>query len=285
MAGEMTASEPIEEAPRRISQIAPKRVRSFGGLHTSASAMEDVFASLSRLAQTDASILLLGETGVGKELLAKAIHRESARARRPFVVFDCGAVASTLAESELLGHERGAFTGARGTHLGAFERSHGGTLFLDEVGEMRMDVQPRLLRGLENRKIRRVGGRQERLVDVRVIAATNRDLRSEVAAGFFREDLYFRLAVAVVQVPPLRERLEDLPDLCRNILMDAGRPDLEVSDSAHSLLCDQNWPGNVRELKNAILCSAALLDPHESVLEADHMARVLWSRRDLDWAP
>jgi DNA-binding NtrC family response regulator len=196
------------------------------------------------------------------------------------VVFDCGAVAANLAESELLGHERGAFTGAVTAHAGAFERAHGGTLFLDEVAELPLDLQPRLLRALESRRVRRVGGRQERRIDVRVIAATHRDLRAEVAAGRFREDLYFRLAVAVVSVPPLRERYEDLPQLVHGLLADLGRADLPISEGAFGALRAHPWPGNVRELKNALACSIAFVDVGTHVLESRHLR--LLSPRNCD---
>src|SRR5262249_17990030 len=156
----------------------------------------------------------------------------SPRAGKPFVVFDCGAVAANLAESELLGHERGAFTGAVSTHAGAFERAHEGTLFLDEIGELPLDLQPRLLRVLENRRVRRGGAQPDRPRDVRVGAATHRDLGGEVAAGRFRQDLYFRLAAGVVHVPPLRERMEDLPILAQALLEDLGRPELRLTELA-----------------------------------------------------
>jgi DNA-binding NtrC family response regulator len=233
--------------------------------------MHEAFAMLSRFAPTDVSVTLLGETGVGKELLAHAIHEQSARAGGPFVVFDCGSVAANLAESELLGHERGSFTGAVSAHAGAFERAHGGTLFLDEIGELPLDLQPRLLRALESARIRRVGGRHERRIDVRIVAATNRDLRAEVVAGRFREDLFFRLAVAVVPVPPLRHRIEDLPELVHSLLVERGRPDLAVSDEALAVLRRHPWPGNVRELKNVVTCAVALLDATTRVLEASHL--------------
>jgi transcriptional regulator with GAF, ATPase, and Fis domain len=223
--------------------------------------MHVVFDALERFAPTDVSISLTGETGVGKELLATAVHQRSARADRPLVVFDCGAVASSLAESELLGHERGAFTGAVSSHAGAFERAEGGTLFLDEVGELPLELQPRLLRALENRRIRRVGGRVDRPIDVRVVAATHRDLESDVAAGRFREDLYFRLAVAVVRVPPLRQRLEDIPDIVRGLLASLGRPALRVSDATFVALRSYAWPGNVRELRNVLACALTLVEP------------------------
>jgi DNA-binding NtrC family response regulator len=234
--------------------------------------MHEVFDVLERIAQTDVTVTLVGETGAGKDILAHALHEHSSRARGPFVVFDCGSVAANLAESELLGHERGAFTGAVAAHPGAFERAQGGTLFLDEVAELPMDLQPRLLRALESRSVRRVGGRSDREVDVRVVAATHRDLRANVGLGRFREDLYFRLAVAVVDVPPLRSRLEELPDLVAALLRDLGRGDLRVSEPALTALRNHAWPGNVRELKNTLSYSVAFADPG-TVLEP-HQLRI-----------
>jgi DNA-binding NtrC family response regulator len=187
----------------------------------------------------------------------------------PFVVFDCGAVAPNLMESELLGHERGAFTGALAAHEGAFERANGGTLFLDEIGELPLDLQPRLLRVLENRRVRRVGGKQDRVIDLRVVAATNRDLRSEVATGRFRQDLYFRLAAAVVPVPALRSRAEDIEHLVPRLLDDLGRGDLAVSRDALEILQNHTWPGNVRELKNTLAYAIAFAD--QGVLEPRHL--------------
>jgi DNA-binding NtrC family response regulator len=246
-------------------------VRRFGGVVARSRTMHEVFDSLERLARTDVTISLLGETGVGKEVLAIGVHERSAQSAGPLVTFDCGSVAANLAESELLGHERGAFTGAVSAHAGAFERAAGGTLFLDEVGELPLELQPRLLRALESRRVRRVGGRVERPVSVRVIAATNRDLRTEVAAGRFREDLYFRLAVAVVRIPPIRRRLEDLPDLVQGLLAGLGRPGLRVSEATFEVLRAYPWPGNVRELRNALACALAWLEPNARILAPYHL--------------
>jgi DNA-binding NtrC family response regulator len=232
--------------------------------------MHDAIDMLERFAQTDVTLTLIGETGAGKDVLARAVHEQGSRSRGRFVVFDCGSVAVNLAESELLGHERGAFTGAIAAHAGAFERADGGTLFLDEIAELPLDLQPRLLRALESRKVRRVGGRVDRRVDVRVVAATNRNLRAEVAAGRFREDLFFRLAVAVIPVPPLRRRVEDLPQLVRSILDELGRSDLRVSESVFTELRKHRWPGNIRELKNAVACALAYAEPDASALEPRH---------------
>lgn len=232
----------------------------FGDLVAASRTMRSVLEALGRLAVTDVTLTLVGETGTGKDVLANAVHASSPRRAGPFVVFDCGAIAPNLAESELFGHERGSFTGAVTGHAGAFERAHGGTLFLDEIGELPVDLQPRLLRVLESRRVRRVGGGQDRGVDVRVVAATNRDLRAEVAAGRFRQDLFFRLAGAVVPVPPLRDRLDDLTLLVAQLLSDLGRSDLRVTRETLNALADRDWPGNVRELKNALACAIAFLD-------------------------
>jgi two-component system, NtrC family, response regulator HydG len=234
-------------------------------------AMRDVFTTLRRLAPTDVTVTLVGETGAGKDVLARSVHAASARAESPLVIFDCGSVAPNLVESELLGHERGAFTGAVTTHAGAFQRAHGGTLLLDEIGELPLALQPRLLRALESRCVRRVGGKVDHRVDVRVIAATNRDLRAEVSAGRFREDLFFRLAVAVVEVPPLRQRLDDLPDLVDGLLADLGRPEIVVSEDALAALRAHAWPGNVRELKNALACAVTFVDRGVTSLERQHL--------------
>ncbi len=269
--------EVARPAPRPASPL--HAVRQFGRVVARSHAMHEVFDVLERFARTDVTVTLCGETGVGKEVLAHAIHEQSSRAGGPLVIFDCGSVAANLVESELLGHERGAFTGAVSAHAGAFERAHGGTLFLDEIAELPLDLQPRLLRALESRRVRRVGGRADRPVDVRIVAATNRDLRADVAAGRFREDLYFRLAVAVVPLPALRHRLEDLPQLVYSLLSDLGRSDLRVSEAAFNTLRAHGWPGNVRELKNALACAVAFVDPAASVLEPKHL-RLLSAAND-----
>jgi DNA-binding NtrC family response regulator len=251
-----SAQATSNRAPRRAAVVSP--------------AMRQVMELVQPLARADVSITLIGETGTGKDVLARIVHQLSPRASGPFVVFDCGAVAQNLAESELLGHERGAFTGALAAHAGAFERADGGTLFLDEIGELPLDLQTRLLRVLGNRSVRRVGGTVDRPVDVRIVAATNRDLQTEVNAGRFRQDLYFRLAAAVVPVPPLRERREDIPMLVSRLLSDLDFDHVEVSPAALSVLSGRTWPGNVRELKNALACAVAFMDG--SVLEPRHLA-------------
>jgi len=202
------------------------------------------------------SVVIQGETGTGKELVARAIHELSPRKRGPMVVLDCGAIPPNLIESELFGHEKGAFTGAVAARPGAFERAHGGTIFLDELGELRFDLQPKLLRVLENREVRRVGGNDVQEIDVRVIAATNRDLVKEVQQGTFREDLYFRLSVITIQLPPLRQRREDIPFIIKGALAD---PEVvqrhgpkRLSPAAMAVLMGYAWPGNVRELMNVV---------------------------------
>ena len=240
----------------------------FGTAVAASDAMKQVFAVLGKLAPSEVTVTLLGETGTGKDILARGVHEMSPRNGGPFVVFDCGAVTSTLIESELFGHEKGAFTGAVAERQGAFERADGGTLFLDEVGEMPFDLQPRLLRALEQREVRRVGGGDEIAVDVRVIAATNRDLASEVAAGRFRQDLFFRLNAAVVQVPPLRERKEDLPLLVETILGET-KGDVHIATTALQALSSYDWPGNVRELRNVLTTALAMVDG--PVLDVRHL--------------
>lgn len=219
-------------------------------------AMRQVFSIIERVAPTSLTALITGETGTGKELASRAMHRLSKRSEGPFVVFDCGAAPESLIESELFGHEKGAFTGAVASRQGVFEAAHGGTLFLDEIGELPLDLQPKLLRVLEQRELRRVGGSKLRSVNVRVVSATNRDLLQEVRAGRFREDLYYRLAVVELHLPPLRDRVEDLPLLVNHLLGRAqqGGPAKvrAVEDQVIALFQDWRWPGNVRELSNVV---------------------------------
>jgi len=246
---------------------AAGRVSSFHGVIGTSDSMNKLFATLEKLVSTDVSLLLTGETGTGKDVLAKAMHRAGPRKGKPFAVFDCGAVAANLVESDLFGHTKGAFTGATDDRNGVFETGDGGTVFLDEIGELPLELQPRLLRVLEQRQVRRVGGQEPRDVDVRVIAATNRNLDKEVDAGRFRRDLYFRLSAAVVHVPALRERMDDLPELAASFLRELGKP-LVIAPATLKALSDYDWPGNVRELKNVITSAAAMaegttLDPQD----------------------
>jgi DNA-binding NtrC family response regulator len=238
----------------------------FGPLVGRSIAMRELFATLERAAPTDATILCEGETGTGKELLAEAIHGASKRRGGPLVVFDCASVASNLLESELFGHEKGAFTGASERRIGRMEEADGGTLFLDELGELPIDLQPKLLRALEKREVRRLGGKETIPVDIRIVAATNRDLAREVNRGSFREDLYYRLAVVRVGVPPLRERQDDIPHLVRYFVERALRDDppraqrilAGIREENWKRLCAHPWPGNVRELRNVIDRTLAL---------------------------
>ncbi len=229
------------------------REERYGDLVGRSPVMRELYERIEQVAASDCTVLVLGETGTGKELVAETIHRRSFRSHRKFVVLDCGAIPSTLVDSELFGHERGSFTGAVGTYVGAFERAHGGTLFLDEIGEFSLDLQPKLLRTLARKVLRRVGGSQDIAVDVRLVAATNRDLAEEVRRGRFREDLYHRLNVVPIRVPPLRERKEDIPLLVEHFLSKTpGGRTLRLDERAMESLLRYDWPGNVRELKNAV---------------------------------
>ena len=237
----------------------------FGDMVGRSVKMRELFARLERLAKTDATVLITGETGVGKELVAECLHEYSPRANGPFEVLDCSAIPENLIESQLFGHERGAFTGATNAFAGVFERAHRGTVFLDEIGELPLGMQPKLLRVLERRQVRRVGGSRTIDVDMRVIAATNRDLGVEVSRGRFREDLYYRLAVARVHVPPLRERREDIPLLIEHILSHTpGGERAAISDETVALMQKHDWPGNVRELRNVIERAVFLAEPPTS---------------------
>lgn len=225
--------------------------------------MREMFASLEKISPSDLTCLITGETGTGKELVARGIHNASNRKSKPFVVLDCGAIPRDLIESTLFGHEKGAFTGAIGQQQGCFEQASGGTIFLDEIGELDVSLQPKLLRVLEQREIKRVGGDRTISVDVRVLAATNRDLRAEVNNGNFREDLYFRLSVVHCELPPLRERREDIPTIANHFLKTvASRRSLNMSfgQDAMAAMLTHPWSGNVRELRNVVERATALCD-------------------------
>ncbi|HLE44442.1 MAG TPA: sigma-54 dependent transcriptional regulator [Methylomirabilota bacterium] len=239
--------------------------------------MVEVYRLAARAAATQATVLLLGETGTGKELIARAIHHGSARAEGPFIAVDCTALPEALFESELFGHERGAFTGAVTTKRGLLENARGGTVFLDEIGDLSPALQAKLLRALQEREIRRVGAGETIPVDVRVISATNRDLQRRVEAGEFREDLYYRLRVVTIALPPLRARREDIPLLAQHFLEKLARsgttPVRGIAPAALERLAGYDWPGNVRELENAItraatLSSAAVLTPEDFAFDA-----------------
>lgn len=233
-----------ERLPRSVSTAT-----RFGDLVGTSQGMRAVFAVMEKAAPTNAPVLLTGESGTGKELAAHAIHAHSARAHGRFEVVDCAALSPTLIESELFGHARGAFTGAVTDRPGAFERANGGTLFLDELGELPIELQPKLLRVLSAREVRRVGGDAARGVDVRIIAATNRDLRRDVNLGTFRSDLYYRLAVVPIHMPALRERSDDIPLLVAELLNSLA-PGVRVPELDVYQLLTHAWPGNVRELRN-----------------------------------
>jgi len=256
--------------------------RTGGGtdLLGSSSAMSDLRALITRVAASDANALIVGENGTGKELVAHRLHEQSQRSEHPFVVVNCGAIAEDLIESELFGHKRGAFTGAERKRTGLLEAAHGGTVFLDEIGELPLPMQPALLRAVQFGEIRPVGAHESREVDVRVVAATNRDLIQDVEAGRFREDLYYRLAALVIEVPPLRERKEDVPELALYFLarLNGSRPEerrLEFTPDALAKLSAGDWRGNVRELENAVIRLATLCaSPRIDGAEVDrHVAR------------
>ncbi len=258
---------------------------NFGELIGRSLAMRRVFAVARRAAASASTVLLLGETGTGKDLLARAIHSTGPRAARPFLIFDCGAVAPTLIEGALFGHVRGAYTGADVDRPGVFELAHGGTLFLDEIGELPLALQPKLLRALETGMVQRLGAPAPITVDVRIMAATHRDLRAEVDRERFRADLYYRLAVIAIEVPPLRDRADDIALLAahfaRAVLARGGdlawlRPHL---DDAFGSLRAQPWPGNVRELRNAVERAIALADP--AALSGDPLGRLVELRTSL----
>ncbi len=261
---------PIEE---RVQIVASDKEK-LGEMYGRSLRVREIFGLIEKIAPTDATVIINGETGTGKELVARAVHTLSNRAKGPFVVVDCGTIASNLIESELFGHEKGAFTGAVGRRPGAFEVANGGTVFLDEIGELPIDLQPKLLRVLEAREIRRIGSSETKKTDVRIVAATNRDLRAEVEKGKFREDLYFRLSVIVVKVPALRERKEDVPllaqrflDRCQQQMAIPNMPLKTLSDSALAALQAHDWPGNVRELRNVIE-RAVFLSSSATVIDA-----------------
>ena len=233
-----------------------ERDYGFGSLIGSGAGMREVFETIQKVAATDLSVLIRGESGTGKELVAQALHQGSARRSGPFVAVNCAAISAQLVESELFGHEKGAFTGADARRVGRFEAADGGTIFLDEIGDMAADTQAKVLRVLEERVFERVGGNRPVTADVRVVAATHRDLEAEVKKGAFREDLYYRLNVVEVAIPPLRERVEDIPALAMRFLGQlAERLDREpkqLEEEALSRLVQHPWRGNVRELRNVI---------------------------------
>ncbi|HID55138.1 TPA: sigma-54-dependent Fis family transcriptional regulator [Candidatus Poribacteria bacterium] len=234
--------------------------------------MKEIFELINKIAPTNATVLIQGETGTGKELVARAIHNRSKRRDKPFISINCGAIPETLLESELFGYERGAFTGAYQQRIGKIELADGGTLFLDEIGEMSLKTQVDLLRVLDQRELFRIGGNRPVKVDVRFIAATNRDLMEAVKEGKFREDLFHRLNVVPITLPPLRERVEDIPVMALSFLeefcREHGRQPMRISREAMEVLCSHSWPGNVRELRNlmerlALTCRSKVIEPED----------------------
>ncbi len=254
-----SVAEGLEDEPE--SQALPLVGRS--------APMQAVYRMITRVLRNDLTVLILGESGTGKELVAEAIHQLGHRAAGPFVAINTAAIPAELIESELFGHEKGAFTGAVARHIGKFEQAEGGTLFLDEIGDMPMQAQTRLLRALQSGTIRRVGGREEVRIDARIVAATNRDLEPMITAGQFREDLYYRINVVPIHLPPLRERPDDIEALARHFLQLAsaeGLPRHQLTPDGAALLSRQSWRGNVRELKNFIYRVALLA--REDVIDA-----------------
>ncbi len=249
-------------------KILPLETTNFCGLVGKSDAMRRLFSKIQLTAPHESTVLIHGETGSGKELVARALHELSARKSGPYVILNCGAISPNLIESELFGHEKGSFTGAVNRRLGAFEQAQGGTLFLDEVGELPLELQPKLLRVLENQTLRRVGGDADIPVNVRVLAATHRLLAEEVKAGRFREDLFFRLYVIPLNLPPLRERRDDIPLLVAHFLrLSKVNPPKIISTAAMQKLKNHSWPGNIRELKNVLLRSLIFCEGNEILPE------------------
>jgi two-component system, NtrC family, response regulator GlrR len=246
----------VSYSPERRVPIEAWPTGSFGLLRGNSVSMRELYALLNLLSKSEAHAFIRGETGTGKELVARAIHDASSRRDKPFVVIDCGAFSDTLLDSELFGHAKGAFTGANSTHIGAFEAAEGGTIFLDEIGEVPISVQPKLLRVLETKRVRRVGEVGYRDINVRVISATHRDLQAMVVRGAFREDLYFRLSVLPAVVPPLRDRREDIPELLAYFA--TQEPAFAFDEPTIRELASWLWPGNVRELRNFVDRARAL---------------------------
>jgi transcriptional regulator with PAS, ATPase and Fis domain len=246
----------------------PSGEDGFGLLLGRSKPMLELFERLKKVSPSNATILIQGETGTGKELIAETIHNASERADGPFVVFDCARIAPSLLEAELFGHERGAFTGAHETRIGVIESADGGTVFLDEIGELPIDLQPKLLRALERQEISRIGSAKNRRLNIRILAATNRDLRAMVSQGTFREDLFYRLDVVKVQVPALRDRRADIPMLAEHFLRQlSSEQNPTLPEDLVAMFASHDWPGNVRELRSAIERWVLLGKNHRLVTE------------------
>jgi formate hydrogenlyase transcriptional activator len=255
---------PSMELPSVVQQLSPDST-----IVGTSDPMRYVMRQVEQVAPTNATVLLLGETGTGKELVARAIHQNSPRRHRSFVVVDCGALPATLIESELFGRERGAFTGAHTSQAGRFELANGGTVFLDEIGELPLELQPKILRVLQEGQVERLGAGRTTRVDVRVVTATNRNLGEEVRSGRFRRDLFYRLNVFPITLPTLRDRRDDLPALVRYLVdrlgRDLGKPIAHITPGSYQALERYDWPGNIRELENVI--QQAIIVSHDGVLD------------------
>jgi two-component system response regulator HydG len=250
--------------------------------------MEDLFAFVAKVAKTDSSVLITGESGSGKEVVARLVHFWGARADAPFVTVNCSAIPKDLLESELFGHKRGAFTGALYTKRGSFEQADGGTFFLDEIGDMRLEMQAKILRVLEEKRVRKIGSEDETPVDVRVIAATNKDLAEEIKAGRFREDLFYRLNVVQIAIAPLREHKEDIPVFARQFLKvfctEMKKPTTDFSEEALKLMMSHDWSGNVRELRNAVERAVIFASPGE-LIRTSHFPPELREKANANFYP
>jgi len=260
----VVSGSPVDALPRIEKKISPKTSYSTLDMIGNSTVIKDLISNIYKVAGSDFPVLIEGETGSGKELASRGIHEYSYRKDSPLVIVNCGAISPELIESELFGHEKGAFTGATTQRRGAFEIAHGGTIFLDEIGELPYRLQPKLLRALEQKEIKRVGGNESILVDVRILAATNRNLTKELSEKRFRDDLYFRISTITLTVPPLRDRREDILPIATHFLADAAsranRAVPELSGPAVELLSSYDWPGNVRELRNAIQRAVVMSD-------------------------
>ena len=271
------------ELKREVAHLRSEQTRRYGigNLIAESRHMKNVLAMVEKIARSDAStVLIQGESGTGKELIAKAIHWESARAEKPFMAINCAAVPETLLESELMGYEKGAFTDAKSQKKGLFETADGGTIFLDEIGDMDPGMQAKLLRVLEERSFRRVGGTKEIPVDVRIVSATNKDLLKAMEEKTFRNDLYYRIQVIPIYLPPLRERRDDIPPLTRHFInhfnREFGKNVTGISKMAEKFLLEYPWPGNIRELKNVI--ERALILENEETLLLEHLPQEIVTR-------
>src|SRR6202140_3418807 len=272
----------LRDENRQLKEELGRRYE-FDNIKGRSAAMQEIFSTIERVAPTRATVLLAGESGVGKDLIARAIHFHSPRRDRPFVKINCTAIPENLMESELFGYEKGAFTGANTTKPGKFEQADTGTVFLDEIGDVPPSIQVKLLRILQEREFERLGSNVTRHIDVRVIAATNQDLRAALEQGTFREDLYYRLNVVPINIAPLRDRMQDIPFLAnhflRKLAKDLGSPVESISEAAMQRLIDYRWPGNVRELENVlersmVLATGAILEAAATKLDRPHKPRV-----------